>query len=173
MTRAATVVRDNQQLTEAYSKVLEMQERSRNCSLSDTGSWTNQNVIFTKSVQDMFPVALSILKGALVRDECRGAHFKPAFSPPSLKATDSAARLHEAEAWCDSFEENNKKFLNTTICTWNGVEPDHSFEPIDTRLIPPRPRLYGLVGAEAIEQVWKERLSSRKSETKQLAGAGV
>ncbi len=173
MTRAATVVRDNQQLTEAYSKVLEMQERSKNCSLSDSGSWTNQNVIFTKSVQDMFPVALSILKGALVRDECRGAHFKPAFSPPNLKATDSAARLQEAEAWCDSFEENNKKFLNTTICTWNGAEPDHSFEPIDTRLIPPRPRLYGLVGAEAIEQVWKERSSSRKSEKKQLAGAGV
>ncbi len=34
---------------------------------------------------------------------------------------------------------------------------EHSFEEVDLRLLSPRPRLYGLVGAEAIEQVWKER----------------
>ena len=175
MTRVATVVRDNAQLDEAYAKVLDLQARSKKCSLSDTGSWTNQNVIFTKAVQDMFPVALGILKGARMRDESRGAHYKPAFSPPSLKSTEPAERLREAEAWCDDFEANNKKFLNSTICTWDGTEPVHSFEPIDTRLLPPRPRLYGLVGAEAIEQVWKERLAKAKSksESKQLVSAGT
>ena len=175
MTRVATVVRDNAQLDEAYAKVLDLQARSKKCPLSDTGSWTNQNVIFTKAVQDMFPVALGILKGARMRDESRGAHYKPAFSPPSLKSTEPAERLREAEAWCDDFEANNKKFLNSTICTWDGTEPVHSFEPIDTRLLPPRPRLYGLVGAEAIEQVWKERLAKAKSksESKQLVSAGT
>jgi succinate dehydrogenase / fumarate reductase flavoprotein subunit len=175
MTRAATVVRDNAQLDEAYAKVLDLQSRSKKCSLSDTGSWTNQNVIFTKAVQDMFPFALSILKGARMRDESRGAHYKPSFSPPSLKSTDPAERLREAEAWCDDFEANNKKFLNSTICTWDGTEPVHSFEPIDTRLLAPRPRLYGLVGAEAIEQVWKERSASAKAkaESKQLVSAGT
>jgi len=175
MTRAATVVRDNAQLDEAYAKVLDLQARSKKCSLSDTGSWTNQNVIFTKAVQDMFPVSLSILRGARMRDESRGAHYKPAFSPPSLKSTDPAERLREAEAWCDDFEANNKKFLNSTICTWDGTEPVHSFEPIDTRLLAPRPRLYGLVGAEAIEQVWKERSASAKAkpESKQLVSAGT
>ncbi|XZE33576.1 succinate dehydrogenase flavoprotein subunit [Pirellulaceae bacterium SH501] len=172
MTRAATVVRDNKQLADAYSKVLEMQERSKRCSLSDTGNWTNQNVIFTKAVQDMFPVALSILKGALMRDESRGAHFKPAFSLPSLKATDPEERRKEAEQWCDNFEANNRKFLKTTVCTWDGKEPVHSFEDIDTRLLAPRPRLYGLVGAEAIEQVWKERSAKKEgSEKKELVGA--
>lgn len=172
MTRAATVVRDNKQLEDAYAKVLEMQERSKRCSLSDTGNWTNQNVIFTKAVQDMFPVALSILKGALMRDESRGAHFKPAFSLPSLKSTDPAERRKEAEEWCDNFEANNRKFLKTTVCTWNGKEPDHSFEDIDTRLLAPRPRLYGLVGAEAIEQVWKERSAKKEgSEKNELVGA--
>lgn len=172
MTRAATVVRDNKQLEDAYSKVLEMQERSKRCSLSDTGNWTNQNVIFTKAVQDMFPVALSILKGALMRDESRGAHFKPAFSLPSLKATDPEERRKEAEQWCDNFEANNRKFLKTTVCTWDGKEPVHSFEDIDTRLLAPRPRLYGLVGAEAIEQVWKERSAKKEgSEKKELVGA--
>jgi succinate dehydrogenase / fumarate reductase flavoprotein subunit len=175
MTRVATVVRDNAQLDEAYAKVLDLQARSKKCSLSDTGSWTKQNVIFTKAVQDMFPVALGILKGARMRDESRGAHYKPAFSPPSLKSTEPAERLREAEAWCDDFEANNKKFLNSTICTWDGTEPVHSFEPIDTRLLPPRPRLYGLVGAEAIEQVWKERLAKAKSksDSKQLVSAGT
>jgi succinate dehydrogenase / fumarate reductase flavoprotein subunit len=28
---------------------------------------------------------------------------------------------------------------------------------IDTSHIPPRPRLYGLVGADVIEEVWKSR----------------
>jgi succinate dehydrogenase / fumarate reductase flavoprotein subunit len=161
MTRAATVVRENSQIDQAYAKVLELQARSKNCSLSDTGNWTNQNVIFTKSVQDMFPIALSILKGARMRDECRGAHYKPAFAPLSLKSTDEASRRIEAEQWCDSFEANNEKFLKTTICSWDGQEPTHSFEEIDMRLLPPRPRLYGLVGAEAIEQVWKERSNNQ------------
>lgn len=172
MTRAATVVRENSQLEAAYAKVLELQERSKNCSVSDTGSWTNQNVIFTKSVQDMFPLALSILRGALHRDESRGSHFKPAFSLPSLKETDPAARRKEAEAWCDRFEENNKRFLKTTICTWDGNEPVHSFEDIDTRLLEPRPRLYGLVGAEEIEQVWNER-AAKKQAAKAEKVAGI
>jgi succinate dehydrogenase / fumarate reductase, flavoprotein subunit len=37
-------------------------------------------VVFTKALLDMFPLALTILKGALARDECRGAHFKPEFA---------------------------------------------------------------------------------------------
>ena len=33
-------------------------------------------------------------------------------------------------------------------------EPKLSYEDVNTSLIPPRPRLYGLVGAELIEEVW-------------------
>ncbi|MEP3833492.1 succinate dehydrogenase flavoprotein subunit, partial [Rhodopirellula bahusiensis] len=77
MTRVATVVRRNDQLEEAIKKVDELHERAMKVSLADTGSWTNQNVIFAKSLQDMFPLAKALLKGALRRDECRGAHFKP------------------------------------------------------------------------------------------------
>ena len=176
MTRAATVVRDNKQLAESYDKICQLSDRAAKCGLSDTGSWTNQNVIFTKAVQDMFPVAKCILKGALQRDESRGAHFKPAFSMPSLTATDPVEKRAEAEGWCDAFEANNKKFLKSTVCTWNGTEPDITYEEIDTRLLAPRPRLYGLVGAEVIEQVWKERTaanSAKNSESgnKQLAAA--
>ena len=113
MTRAATVVRYNKPLTEALDKVSELQDRVARCSLSDLGSWSNQNVIFTKALQDMVPVAKCILKGALMRDECRGAHFKPDYAMPSLSATDPVSRRKQAEEWCDRFEANNKRFLKS------------------------------------------------------------
>ena len=158
MTRVATVVRRNDQLAAAYDEVSRLEERWRRCGLSDTGNWTNQNVVFTKAVGDMFPLAKLILKGALLRDECRGAHFKPECAMPGLAATDPAGRRREAEQWCDRFAANTRKWLKTTIaaCEPDG-SPRISYEDVDTTLITPRPRLYGLVGAEAIEEVWKER----------------
>jgi succinate dehydrogenase / fumarate reductase flavoprotein subunit len=160
MTRSATVVRYNNILADAYDKLAELEQRSRRCSLSDTGQWTNQNVVFTRALQDMFPLAKAIVKGALARDECRGAHFKPDFAMPGIVATDPTERRREAEAWCDRFEENNRKWLKSTIAELGpDGEPRLSYDDVDTSLIPPRPRLYGLVGAEVIEEVWKERQS--------------
>jgi succinate dehydrogenase / fumarate reductase flavoprotein subunit len=158
MTRVATVVRRNDQLEAAFGEVCAMEERWRRCAVSDTGNWTNQNVVFTKALGDMFPVAKLILKGALLRDECRGAHFKPAFSMPGISATDPAGQRREAEAWCDRFEASTRKWLKSTIarCGVDG-NPEISYQDVDTSLIPPRPRLYGLVGADVIEEVWKER----------------
>ena len=158
MTSAATVVRHNDHLEAALAKVHELAERAERCSLSDTGNWTNQNVIFTKNLRDMFPLAKTILRGALVRDECRGAHYKPKFAMPGIEAADPAERRRQAEAWCDRFDKNNKKWLKTTVATLDAKgEPQLDYEDVDTSLIPPRPRLYGLVGAELIEEVWKER----------------
>jgi succinate dehydrogenase / fumarate reductase flavoprotein subunit len=165
LTRAATVVRRNDQLQEAVVKVAQLQERAAACSLSDSGSWSNQNVIFTKALQDMFPIAKAILKGALLRDECRGAHFKPEFSMPSLTEQDPQARRAEAERWCDRFEENNRRFLKSSIATCQGDDVNITYEDVDTSLVPPRPRLYGLVGADVIEQVWKQRVASTSPQT--------
>ena len=36
---------------------------------------------------------------------------------PGLKATDPAEHRREAEAWCDRFEENTRKWLKSTIAT--------------------------------------------------------
>jgi succinate dehydrogenase / fumarate reductase flavoprotein subunit len=163
MTKAATVVRRNDQLQDALAKVSDLYGRAKKCSLSDTGNWTNQNVVFTKALLDMFPLALTILKGALQRDECRGAHFKPEFAFSSLTATEPGERRRQAEAWCDRFEANNEKWLKTTVAQWTGDEVEITYEDVDTSLIPPRPRLYGLVGAEDIEKVWKERSAAREA----------
>jgi succinate dehydrogenase / fumarate reductase flavoprotein subunit len=164
MTKAATVVRHNRELQAACGKVQELEERARRCSLSDTGNWTNQNVIFTKALRDMFPLAKTILQGALARDECRGAHYKPEFSPPGIEATDPGQQRRLAEQWCDRFEDNVRQWLKSTIATYGADgEPSLTYEDVDTSLIPPRPRLYGLVGADVIEQVWKERQRARVS----------
>ena len=74
----------------------------------------------------------------------------PAASPEEKK------RL--ASEWCDKFEQKNERFLKSSICTFDAEgTPTLTYEAVDTSLIPPRPRLYGLVGAEAIEEAWKER----------------
>ena len=163
MTKAATVVRRNDQLAAAYEKVSELAERADSCSLSDSGNWTNQNVVFTKALIDMFPLAKTLVRGALLRDECRGAHYKPEFAMPSLKSSDPDERLKEAEDWCDRFSENTRKWLKSTIAEYKNGEPQISYEPVDTSLIPPRPRLYGLVGGEVIEQVWRGRQGRAKA----------
>jgi succinate dehydrogenase / fumarate reductase flavoprotein subunit len=164
MTKAATVVRHNNVLEEALAKVRELGERVKRCSLSDTGNWTNQNVVFTKALRDMFPLAKAILLGAIARDECRGAHFKPDFAMPGLEASNPAEQRREAEAWCDRFQANTEKWLKSTIATVGADgEPVLTYEEVDTSLIPPRPRLYGLVGAGLIDEVWKARQSGKAS----------
>lgn len=157
MTRAATVVRKNDQLEDAYGKVCDMEQRAHQCSLSDSGNWTNQNVIFAKALIDMFPLAKTIVKGALQRDECRGSHYKPDFAMPHLTSTDDEGRRREAEEWCDRFDTNTNKWLKSTVATLKNGEPELAYKDVDTTLLRPRPRLYGLVGADVIEKVWKER----------------
>ncbi|MBL8829102.1 MAG: hypothetical protein JNM18_19120, partial [Planctomycetaceae bacterium] len=70
------------------------------------------------------------------------------------------------EAWCDRFDENTRKWLRSTVASLdaNG-EPVLTYEAVDTSLITPRPRLYGLVGAEVIEEVWKARQAAKPAST--------
>ncbi len=162
MTAAATVVRKNDQLDDAIQKVNELADRAKKCSIADSGQWTNQNVVFTKALKDMFPLAKTLLKGARQRDECRGAHYKPEFQLPGVESDDPAERKRQAEAWCDRFEENNRKWLKSTVATWQGDQPELNYEDVDTESIPPRPRLYGIVGGDVIIETWNERQAKKQ-----------
>ena len=73
---------------------------------------------------------------------------------------DTVRWFRTAEKWCDEFESNNRRWLKSTIADWKDDEPQLSYEDVDTSLVPPRPRLYGLVGAEIIEEVWKKRAAA-------------
>jgi succinate dehydrogenase / fumarate reductase flavoprotein subunit len=166
MTNTATVVRHNPDLREAYGKVCELEQQARQCGLSDRSEWANQEVVFVRALGDMFPIAKAILKGALARDECRGAHYKPEFAMPDISATDPAEARRQAEAWCDRFAENNRRWLKSTIATLSADgEPQISYEDVNTSLLPPRPRLYGIVGSQWIEAAWKARESAEPGGT--------
>ncbi|MBL8856351.1 MAG: hypothetical protein JNK57_20460, partial [Planctomycetaceae bacterium] len=53
------------------------------------------------------------------------------------------------------------KWVKSTIATYDKGDVTLTYEDVDTSLIPPRPRLYGLVGAEEIEVVWNRRAAAK------------
>jgi succinate dehydrogenase / fumarate reductase flavoprotein subunit len=130
MTEACTVVRQNDKLAAALAKCQEWKARYPNVKLSDTGMWTNQNLSFARALGDMILQAEAILKGALARDESRGAHYKPAFP-----------------------DRNDADFLKATIMTYNPAtgSGELSYSPVDTSLVTPRPRTYGKTDVKNVE----------------------
>ncbi len=156
MTRNVTVVRNNKDLQATLDKIDEIEERYGRVALSDKSHWTNQNFSFARALGDMIMLARVIAEGALRRDECRGAHYKPDFEIPSPDANEPGALRSQAEAWCRAFKERNEKWLKTTMARYTPDGPEFSYAEVDTSLIPPRPRTYGLKGAEIIGDVWRE-----------------
>jgi succinate dehydrogenase / fumarate reductase flavoprotein subunit len=128
MTDNCTVVRHNDKLQLTLDRCQEWKERYTRVKLSDTGMWTNQNLSFARATRDMILQAEAILKGALARNESRGAHFKPAFA-----------------------ERNDAEFLKATIATYDPAtgSAQISYQPVDTSLVTPRARTYGKTDAKA------------------------
>ena len=127
MTAACTVVRYNDRLQKAIDSCQTWKQRYQDVRLSDTGMWTNQNLSFTRALRDMIVMAEAILKGALLRNESRGAHYKPEFA-----------------------ERDDANFLKTTIATYDTGknEVNITYEPVDTSLVTPVARTYGKVEAK-------------------------
>jgi succinate dehydrogenase / fumarate reductase flavoprotein subunit len=122
MTEHCTVVRHNERLEKTLAQCQEWKARYKRVKLSDTGMWTNQNLSFARATRDMIVLAEAILKGALQRNESRGAHYKPAYP-----------------------ERDDANFLKASIATYNaGEDSVHvGYGPVDVSLIPPRARTYG------------------------------
>jgi succinate dehydrogenase / fumarate reductase flavoprotein subunit len=122
MTDNCTVIRDNARLEQTLGQCQQWKQRYQDVRLSDTGMWTNQNLSFTRALRDMIILAEAILKGALLRNESRGVHFKPAFP-----------------------ERDDANFLKATIATYDAAtnSAQITYEPVDTSLVPPRARTYG------------------------------
>ncbi|GMU21793.1 MAG: succinate dehydrogenase flavoprotein subunit [Phycisphaerae bacterium] len=156
MTKNVTVVRYNKNIEETLGKLDELTDRYRRVGISDTGNWTNQNLSFTRALGDMLVLAKVIARGALLRNECRGAHYKPDYAIEPPKAGDAESLHQEAVRWCRQFRQQSQEWLKTTIAEYTPDGPKISYESVDASLIPPRPRTYGLIGAEIIEKVWRE-----------------
>jgi succinate dehydrogenase / fumarate reductase flavoprotein subunit len=77
-------------------------------------------VPFTRHLWNMLEQAKVITKGALLRNESRGAHYKPDFP-----------------------ERDDDQWLKTTIARFDGQRsPQFSYETVDHGLIPLRKRVY-------------------------------
>ncbi len=121
MTKNCTVIRYNKALQETDAKLVELLERYRRINLSDRTQWANTSFVFTRQLYNMLQLARVIAQGAAMRDESRGAHYKPDFP-----------------------ERDDKNWLKTTKAYFapDADEPKFEFEPVDISLIPPRARKY-------------------------------
>ncbi|KOR82572.1 succinate dehydrogenase flavoprotein subunit [Paenibacillus solani] len=119
MTNNMTVVRYNDKLEATINKIKELKQRYRNINMTDTSRWNNQGVAFTRQLWNMLELSEAMTLGALLRNESRGAHYKPDFP-----------------------DRNDEEYLKTTKATWTPDGPQISYEEVDVSLIPPRVRDY-------------------------------
>jgi len=119
MTKHATIIRYNAGLDEADAKLVELLDRYKNVNLSDKSQWANTSFAFTRQLYNMIELGRVIVQGARLRDESRGAHYKPDFP-----------------------ERNDEKFLKTTKASFKDNAPAFEFEDVDISHITPRPRRY-------------------------------
>ena len=79
MTEHATVIRYNKGLKEADEKIVELLDRYKKVNLSDRSQWANTSFAFARQLKNMLELSRTVVLGALLRDESRGAHYKPDF----------------------------------------------------------------------------------------------
>ena len=128
MIKHVTVKRNNQDLKKTLNEIKEIRNRYQNISLDDKSRFANQTYIFANQFKYMLELAMIITKGALLRDEMRGSHYKPEFP-----------------------EREDKNWLKTTLATYdpNKDEPDISYGSVDIRHLKPIQRDY--VHAEKVK----------------------
>jgi succinate dehydrogenase / fumarate reductase flavoprotein subunit len=121
MTKNVTVIRYNKNIMETDNKIVELLERFRNINLSDKSMWANTSFAFTRQLYNMLQLSRVVAQGAMLRDESRGAHYKPDFP-----------------------ERDDERFLKTTKANFapDADEPRFEYEAVDTQFIKPRPRRY-------------------------------
>ena len=121
MVSNVTVKRNNTDLAITLDKIHELRQRLKNISLGDHSRFANQSLAFALQFGPMLDIAEIITKGALMRNEFRGAHYKPEFP-----------------------ERDDKNWLKTTIATFDPKtqEPVISYESVDIRHLKPVLRDY-------------------------------
>lgn len=119
MTNNMTVVRHNDKLQQTIDKIKELKERYTKININDVQNWNNSGAAYTRQLWNMLELAESMTVSALLRDESRGAHYKPEFP-----------------------ERNDERFLKTSKAKWTAEGPEISYEDVDVSLIKPRTRDY-------------------------------
>ncbi|HLL06111.1 MAG TPA: succinate dehydrogenase flavoprotein subunit [Myxococcaceae bacterium] len=138
MTENCTVVRYNDRLKKSVEKIREMKQRWKNCNVLDTGAVANRSLSFTNQLWNMLELGEVIATSALMRDESRGAHYKPEFSLPEPKSKDP----REDAEWMALWKKRHEKWAKTTMAAYSAEGPKISYEDISTPVLDPEPRWY-------------------------------
>lgn len=139
MTNNVTVVRHNDRLKQTLAKIQELKDKWARCNVLDTSNNANRSLSYLNQLSNMLELAHVITASALLRDECRGAHFKPEFQLPEPKTKDP----REDPAWMAAWRAQTDKWLKTTIAKYSKDAPQVTYQPIATPVLPPEPRYYG------------------------------
>jgi succinate dehydrogenase / fumarate reductase, flavoprotein subunit len=148
MTANVTIVRYNDKLRQTDQRLLELLERYKKVGVSNKNLWANQVLPFTRQLKNMLELARVITLGALMRDESRGAHYKPDFpfiEPPASKpgqTDEDKKKTPEYQAFYQKWKANNDKWLKSTIAEHSPNGPQISYEKVDTGIIEPQVRDY-------------------------------
>jgi succinate dehydrogenase / fumarate reductase flavoprotein subunit len=138
MTENCTVVRYNDRLKKTVERIRDFKARWNNCNALDTGNVGNRSISYINQLWNMFELAEVIAKSALMRDESRGAHYKPEFSLPEPKSKDP----REDAEWMALWKKRHEKWAKTTIANYSVEGPKISYEDIPTPVLDPEPRWY-------------------------------
>jgi len=153
------IVRDNGKLESAIGKIDEIEEKFQSIQCVDNSGWANPTASFINQLFCMIHLSRIITQGALLRDEFRGAHYKPEFDLKQPENFDPHEYINYLERsnyeevpenafpqghldYMKRFEANNEKWLRTTIATFKDNRPEITYAPVNTSIITPRPRKY-------------------------------
>ena len=129
MTDNVTVIRHDGKLQETDDKLRELAERWERIGLSDRSAFANREISFINQLRNMLVLARVMTRGALLRQESRGAHFK-------------VRDLEKGVTEENALPRDDANFLKTTIAEHTADGPRITYAPVNTSLIPPRPRKY-------------------------------
>ncbi|QAT85834.1 succinate dehydrogenase flavoprotein subunit [Corallococcus coralloides] len=138
MTENCTVVRYNDRLKKTIERVRELKQRWNNVNVLDTGVVANRALSYTNQVWNMLELGEVIATSALLRDESRGAHYKPDFSLPEPKVKDPT----QDPEWMTLWRQRHEKWAKTTIATYAAQGPQISYQDLPTPVLEPEPRWY-------------------------------
>jgi succinate dehydrogenase / fumarate reductase flavoprotein subunit len=119
MNKHCTVIRVNRGLEEAERTVADLEGRLAKAPPPDRAEYGNQALVFARQMEHMLPVARAICRGALLREESRGSHFKP-----------------------EKPTRDDANFMKTTLARWTPDGPRIDYEPVVPKYVPPRARKY-------------------------------
>jgi len=160
MSAFCLIERHNDELKQLQGMIDGFELRLKKASSLDKSGSGNMSAVFLRQLDGMITMSKAVVDAALLRDECRGAHSKPAFDNPAP----SKETPIEDPAWTAYYEKflaQTQTWLKTTVAKYdpNQSHPVIEYKPVDTRHLSPEPRDYTGVGKKA----WKKFMDKRQA----------